>query len=174
VANGNSTSQKNFLYHNNGNSNNWINFKLVGTISNHSAIGAKVRVKAAIKGQPTWQLREISGGSGLTCQNDLRANVGLGDSTMADTVRIEWPSGIVQEMHNVAAKQFLIVTEPPQLTMKDIGRLRVRGAGNVDYTIAVSEDLSRWTRAGVVKGGAEFVDAEAGQHAARFYRAVMP
>ena len=52
------------------------------------------------------------------------------------------------------------------------GRLRVRGAGNVDYTLEVSEDLSRWTRAGVVKGGAEFVDADAGQHTARFYRAV--
>jgi len=93
---------------------------------------------------------------------------------MAETVRIEWPSGIVQEMHNVVAKQFLTVTEPPQLTMTGIGRLRVRGAGNVDYTLEASEELSRWTRAGVVKGGAEFVDAEAGQHAARFYRVLAP
>lgn len=101
--------------------------KLVGTLSNRSAIGAKVRVKATIRGQATWQLRKISGGSGGSVQNDLRANVGLGDATIAETVRIEWPSGIVQEMHNVAAKQFLTVTEPPQLAMTGIGRFRVRG-----------------------------------------------
>jgi len=43
-------NQKNCLYANNGNGNNWINIKCVGTISNHSAIGAKVRVKAIING----------------------------------------------------------------------------------------------------------------------------
>jgi len=113
VANGaNSQAQNDFLYRNNGNPNAWINIKCVGRISNRSAIGAKVRVKASIRGQTVWQLREISGGNGYGSQNDLRASFGLGDATAIDTVRIEWPSGIVQEIHNVAAKQFLTVTEP--------------------------------------------------------------
>ena len=170
VANGNSSSQRNHLFHNDGNSNNWLNVKLVGTISNRSAIGAKVRVKAPIKGKTFWQLREISG----TGQNDLRASFGLGDAVVAEIVRIEWPSGIVQELHNVTARQFLTVTESLQITMTSLGRLRVHGANDVDYAVEVSEDLSRWTRAGAVKGGAEFVDAQAERRAARFYRAVAP
>lgn len=85
--------------------------RLVGTLSNRSAIGAKVRVKATIRGKTFWQLREISGGSGCCSQNDLRTHFGLGDATNADLVRIEWPSGIVQELSNVAAKQFVTVTE---------------------------------------------------------------
>jgi hypothetical protein len=93
-------SQNNLLYRNNGNSNAWLNFRLVGTVSNRSAIGAKVRLKATIHGRTFWQMREISGGSGFLCQNDMRANFGLGDATNADLVRIEWPSGTVREFQN--------------------------------------------------------------------------
>jgi len=57
-------------------------------------------------------LREISGGGGLGSQNDLRAAFGLGDATNVDCVRIEWPSGIVQELFNLAPKQILTVVEP--------------------------------------------------------------
>src|SRR6266498_4047104 len=48
--------QNNFLYRNNGNSNQWLKVKLVGTVSNRSAIGAKVRVQAKIGGEEMWQL----------------------------------------------------------------------------------------------------------------------
>ena len=41
----------NLLYHNNGNNNAWLEVKLVGTASNRSAIGAKVRVHATINGK---------------------------------------------------------------------------------------------------------------------------
>jgi hypothetical protein len=39
-----------YLYRNNGNSNGWLTVKLIGTVSNRSAIGAKVRVRATIGG----------------------------------------------------------------------------------------------------------------------------
>ena len=107
---------RNFLYRNDGNTNQWIKLKLVGTVSNRAAIGAKVRVKATMGGNTVWQFRDISGGSGWGGgQNSLVAHFGLGDATNIDTIRIEWPSGIVQEMHNVAVKQFLTVTEPARL-----------------------------------------------------------
>ena len=102
----------NFLYHNDGNANNWLTIKCEGRISNRAAIGAKVRLRATIGGRSMWQLREISGGGGLGSQNDLRAQFGLGDATTAERVRIEWPSGIVQELSNVDAKQFLTIIEP--------------------------------------------------------------
>ena len=39
------------------------------------------------------------------------AHFGPGDATKADVVRIEWPSGIVQELRDVASKQILTVVE---------------------------------------------------------------
>ncbi len=87
---------QNQLYRNLGNSNHWIKFKLVGTASNRDAIGAKVRVLAVIGGQSVLQMQEVSCGD--PHQSDIRPNFGLGDATNVDLVRIEWPSGIVQEL----------------------------------------------------------------------------
>jgi hypothetical protein len=103
-----------YLYHNEGNSNNWLAFKLIGTVSNRSAIGAKVRVKAFYRGANRWQLRQITSGSDGA--SGLSANFGLSDATKADLVRIEWPSGIVQNLTNVPARRFLTVVEHQEFT----------------------------------------------------------
>lgn len=109
------TGYSNRLYRNNGNSNEWLTVGCSGRVSNRTGIGAKVRVKARIAGKSVWQLREISGGGGLGSQNDLRAGFGLGSATNVELLRIEWPSGIVQEFHDVPSRQFLGVTEPEAL-----------------------------------------------------------
>jgi hypothetical protein len=141
-------SQNNSLYHNNGNSNNWINVKCEGRISNRAAYGAKVRIKATIGGREMWQLREISRGTGVGGQNDLRAQFGLGNATNVTTLRIEWPSGIIQELQNVAAKQFLTVREPSRLsgglTNGSLG-LGLQGGKGIVYRIDSSEDLAAWS-----------------------------
>jgi hypothetical protein len=84
-------------------------------------------VKATIAGKVIWQLRQISGGDGLGSQNDLRASFGLGDVTNVELARVEWPSGIVQELRNISAKQFLTFVEPsasisPAMQQVDAGR----------------------------------------------------
>ena len=72
----------NFLYHNNGNGNQWLKVKLVGTASNRSAIGAKVRAEATIRGQTIRQMREITGNGGQDGgSGGLVAHFGLGDAT---------------------------------------------------------------------------------------------
>ena len=109
VANGN--GENNILYKNNGNSNNWIHIKCLGTISNRSAIGAKVWVKATLGGITVCQLREVSSQSGFFSQSSLNAHFGLGDATSIDSLKIEWPSGMVDMLTNVDANQFLIITE---------------------------------------------------------------
>jgi len=101
----------NVLFSNNGNSKHWINILGVGTTSNASAIGAKVRAKATINGSATWQLREITGQSGYLSQASLNAEFGLGDATIIDSIKVEWPSGIVQVLTNVTVDQFLTITE---------------------------------------------------------------
>ena len=109
----NSDSQNNFLYVNGGNENNWINIKCVGTESNKSAIGAKVRLKANVFGAELWQLSEFSAqtGGGYGGQNSLNAEFGLGDASVIDTLKIEWPSGIVQVFEQVDVNQFISITE---------------------------------------------------------------
>jgi len=102
----------NFLYSNNGNDNNWINIKCVGTLSNKSAIGTKVRVKTTLAGNPVWQMREISSLSGYSSQNSMNAMFGLADNTTIDSLIINWPSGIEQVLTNITPNQFIIITEP--------------------------------------------------------------
>jgi len=116
------TSQRNGLYRNNGNNNAWIKLKCVGTISNRSAIGTKVRVKAAIGGKEQWQLRQIAGSEGWLTFNALDVVVGLGDATIIDTIQIEWPSGLTQELRHVAPRQTLTITEGVTLTMTRVNQ----------------------------------------------------
>lgn len=100
-----------FLYHNNGNNNHWISIKLVGTSTNKSAIGTKIRIKATINGQTVWQLREISAQSSYCGQNDLRAHFGLGNATTVEEIRILWPSSIEETILEVNADQFITILE---------------------------------------------------------------
>jgi len=81
------------LWINDGNSNHWLKLSLQGTESNRSAVGAIVRVQATISGTSVWQMRQVIAGGGLWTQHDIRPNFGLGDATVAEVVRIEWPSG---------------------------------------------------------------------------------
>jgi hypothetical protein len=170
----------NSLYHNNGNSNNWLTVKLVGTASNRAAIGARVHAHATIGGKTFWQLRQITGGSGISGGNELRANFGLGDATNADTLRIEWPSGTVQEFQNVAAKQILTITEPPRLlasATNGVPQFFLKGGRGFHYEIDSSPDLSAWTSIGAVTitnlaGTIQIVDTNPPALDQRFYRAV--
>jgi hypothetical protein len=179
VANGaDSNAQPNFLYRNDGNSNQWLKIKCVGGPSNRAAIGAKVRVQTLNgAGASSWQMREISGGHGFG-QNSLIAHFGLGSATNAQTVRIEWPSSIVQTLTNVAAKQLLIVTEPPllqaRLTNGNFELLLTDRMGS-SSRIEVSSDLTGWTSLGTVTNVTRTVlvtDPAAANQQQRFYRAV--
>ncbi|MCG8607254.1 CRTAC1 family protein, partial [bacterium] len=101
------------LYENNGSNHNWIKIKCIGTLSNRSAIGARVRAKATLNGKAVQQVREISGRDG----NSPEADFGLADASSVDSLVIRWPSGTLQVLTDVAVNQFLTVSEilPPRL-----------------------------------------------------------
>jgi hypothetical protein len=170
----------NCLYHNNGNGNAWLALKLIGAVSNRLAIGAKVRVKAFYRGGTRWQLRQITGGGGWAGQQDLRANFGLGDATNAEVVRIEWPSGIVQELGNIAPRQILTINEPPRL-LSEPGhrppRFFLKGGRGMQYDIQTSTDAAAWSFAGTLTvtnldGMAEITATNAPPADRRFFHAV--
>src|SRR6185436_17608288 len=107
----------------------------------------------------------------------------LGNATNADLVRIEWPSGTVQELSNVASKQFLTVTEPggePRLAgTRENGQvqLTLTGKQGSRYAIEASTALNNWTSAALTvtvtnqSGAVTFRAPAAISDAQRFYRA---
>jgi enediyne biosynthesis protein E4 len=169
-----------YLYHNEGNTNAWITIKCVGTRSNRSAIGAKVRAKATIGGKTFWQLREINTGDGFA-GNPLEAHFGLGGSTNVETLRIEWPSGTVQEFQNVDARQYLRVTEPSRLEVSmtnGLLQLSLQGGRNLQYDIQTATNLTDWSVLATLSitnlsGTALVTDTNATYSNGRFYRAVL-
>jgi hypothetical protein len=88
--------------------NHWIAFKLTGTRSNRSAIGAEVVIEAS----GLTQRRIIDGGMGFASQNDRRLHFGLGRREWVDRVVIHWPSGMEQVLQHLAVDQLHTVTEP--------------------------------------------------------------
>lgn len=176
VANGaRGPAQSSSLYRNNANSSAWIKIKCVGTGSNRSGFGAKVRVQATIGGQSRWQMRQIDGGDG-TSGGSLEAHFGLGDATIIDTLRIDWPSGIVQELRDVATKQHLTVTEPAGLQALSAGVLRVQSWKGMTFEVQASTGLKQWSPLTTVTnltGTLEFTDPDAANDSRRFYRTVL-
>ncbi len=137
------TAEPSYIYHNEGNSNHWFNVRLVGTVSNRSAIGAKVRVKATIHGKSYWQMREISGATG-----NLIAHFGLGDAASVEVVRVEWPSGIAQELQKIPGNQVTTIAEPARLTLFSNGEfsgVSLQGGRNLAYDIQSSTNLANWS-----------------------------
>ncbi|MDQ2767656.1 MAG: CRTAC1 family protein, partial [Gemmatimonadota bacterium] len=97
------------LYHDYPDSaNHWIAFRLVGTRSNRSAIGAEVVLESG----DLTQRRIVDGGSGFASQNDRRLHFGLGSREWVDRVLIYWPSGTRQVLPRPPIDGFVTLTEP--------------------------------------------------------------
>lgn len=139
-----------YLYRNDGNINHWLAFDLEGRVSNRSAIGAKIRLKARIGGADLWQLRHVSGGDGLGSHNDPRPSFGLRDAGEAEQVRIEWPSGIVEELRHITVNQFVKVVESGVTVVPR--RLDVSAGEPFSFTASGSDEpgaLYQWFHEGV-------------------------
>ena len=85
------------LWMNDGGTNNWVKFALVGVESNLHGIGARI----TINGDWGIQIREVRSGTGYSHMSTLIAHFGLGTSTEIESVLIEWPSGTVDLIENV-------------------------------------------------------------------------
>ena len=88
--------------------NDWIEFRLHGTRSNRSAIGATVELYW--DGQK--QIQAVSGGNGFASENELRLHFGLGKNPHIDKAVIRWPSGTVQTIRNLTPNKLYNIEEP--------------------------------------------------------------
>jgi hypothetical protein len=81
--------------------------KCIGTRSNRSAIGTRVKVTVAGRDQ----IDEVMSGSSYYSQNDLRLHFGLGTAENVDRVEVLWPSGLKESFADVKANQIVVIQE---------------------------------------------------------------
>jgi hypothetical protein len=93
--------------------NNWIKVRTIGTKSNRSGIGARLRCVTHSLGEskPHQQIDEVRSGGGYFSQNDLRVHFGLGKAEKVDVLEIRWPSGQVDTLKEIKANQLIFVKE---------------------------------------------------------------
>lgn len=77
------------LFINQGNNNHWLGLRLAGKHCNGTAIGARVTLDYG----GMSQIREVSGGRGRACQDDMVVHFGLGSYSGRMSVSLRWPDG---------------------------------------------------------------------------------
>ncbi|HVU46854.1 MAG TPA: CRTAC1 family protein [Terracidiphilus sp.] len=94
----------------NGNRNDLLRVKLVGTKSNRDAVGAKVTLTAT---GGMRQLAMVKSGSSYLSQSELPLTFGLGKpGTIKDVdLEIAWPSGRKESVQHVTADQSVVIEE---------------------------------------------------------------
>ncbi len=94
--------------------NRWLKIKLIGTKSNHSAIGARVTARYGGK----MQAQEVLSQSSYYSANDLRLHFGLGTAGKAD-LEVRWPNGGTERFANVPANQLVTIREGSGIVKKE-------------------------------------------------------
>lgn len=98
------------LRNDNGNQNDMLRIKTIGTKSNRDGIGAKVTVKTN-QGLRVFQM--VKTGSSYLSQSELPLTFGLGKPEEGKTasLQIVWPSGVKESISNIKPNQFITLRE---------------------------------------------------------------
>ncbi|HEV7514246.1 MAG TPA: CRTAC1 family protein [Candidatus Acidoferrum sp.] len=93
--------------------NNWLKVRTIGTKSNRSGIGARLRCVTHPAGETKAhaQIDEVRSGGGYFSQNDLRVHFGIGKAEKVDLLEIRWPSGLMEKVENIKPNQVIYVKE---------------------------------------------------------------
>jgi hypothetical protein len=126
----------------------WVKIRLVGTKSNRTGIGARIKVVAktgtVVSGQLSvvsqradpgsassppagipalTQIEEVRSCNGYYSASDLRIHFGLGEAKKVDLVEIKWPSGAVDSLKDLDVNRLYVVEEGGKIlkTMEMVG-----------------------------------------------------
>lgn len=86
--------------------NHWIELRLIGAHSNRDGIGAVVHLGNQ------WNYRTSTFGYASSVLAPV--HFGVGAQTIIPRLQITWPSGIVQQLHDVKTDRCVEIREPPQ------------------------------------------------------------
>jgi hypothetical protein len=92
---------------------NWIKVRTIGTKSNRSGIGARLRcvTHPPDEAKAHQQIDEVRSGGSYISQNDLRVHFGLGKAEKVEMLEIRWPSGQIDTLKDVKPNQLIYVKE---------------------------------------------------------------
>jgi hypothetical protein len=98
--------------------NNWIKIRTIGTKSNRTGIGARLRCVTHVVGEakPHQQIDEVRSGGGYFSQNDLRVHFGIGSAEKVELLEIRWQSGSVETLKDLQVNRLYYVTEGQGIT----------------------------------------------------------
>jgi enediyne biosynthesis protein E4 len=85
----------------------WLGVRLEGVRSNRDGVGARVTVTADGRSQ----LRERKGGGSYLSASDGRLHFGLGPATKVERLAVRWPSGVTDQLSDVAADRTITIRE---------------------------------------------------------------
>ena len=134
IATTGSSAQPGFqILENQNQSGHFVQFKLEGTVSNRSAIGARV----SIHFDEQVRMDEINCGQGYSGASSLLAHFGLGESTIVDSVNIQWPSGVLSSHGPFASDSTYQILEPGSQPWFQLGCTEPHAC---NYSIAAETD----------------------------------
>ncbi|HET7535344.1 MAG TPA: FG-GAP-like repeat-containing protein, partial [Candidatus Didemnitutus sp.] len=96
------------VFRNDSDTGHRVIFDLRGTTSNRFGVGATVRIETA----SGIQVRQLVLARGYMSSNEPMVHFGLGNDTLIKRVTVNWPSGKVQKIENVAVDRRFTITEP--------------------------------------------------------------
>ena len=86
----------------------WLKVKGIGRVSSRTPIGLRITVTQAGR----KMMQELVGGGSYCATNESALIFGFGSPTEPCQLEIQWPSGITQQLENVAVDQTLVLLEP--------------------------------------------------------------
>jgi hypothetical protein len=93
--------------------NNWIKVRTIGSKSNRSGIGSRLKcvTRPAGEGKAHEQIDEVRSGGGYFSQSDLRVHFGIGKAEKVELLEVRWPSGLVDILKDIKPNQLIFVKE---------------------------------------------------------------
>jgi hypothetical protein len=102
----------NALFRNPGHGRHWLKVKLVGTTTNRSAIGAKIRVELRRPDGTARAIHRTVGNNSSFGGNSLVETIGVLDAARVAELTVSWPtSRTTQTFRDLAADQAIEITE---------------------------------------------------------------
>ena len=120
----------NALYVNPGNGNSWLSVRLVGVESNHSAIGARIKV-TVLDGGTRRDIYVVVGSGGSFGASSLEQEIGLGRADRVESLEVYWPtSGIRQVFKDVPLDTVLeIYEDADDYVIRELPRIELGASG---------------------------------------------
>lgn len=131
------------LWMNAGNDNHFFGLNLRGVESNRNGVGAKVVLYSALG----IQVREVRSGESYGIMNSMQIHFGMGQ-TAVDSVKVYWPSGIVDALYQPATDQYITLEEGgcivPQVTAVADGATTICSGDSVLIGVTDAFDAYQW------------------------------